>query len=167
MSLWKTLAAAIGGGIAVGLGVQLGKGQPPAAARLNALEKRVSELEQPRAQENTRLETIIQAVAHLAEHSGQMEKRIKDIDRKLDSLPLEQLLEERLMQRFNFLEATLQSHAKSIGDLATRTTAGERAWTELVTRMEQLCRNLGAEGGGKDGVVVMKPRDEQKWRWPS
>jgi chromosome segregation ATPase len=197
MSIWKTLAAAIGGGIAVGVGMKLGDASGAGSkvgARLEALENRLGQLETPRLQDERRLETIIHAVSQLAQHSGEMERRIKDLDTRVTeqaaeaSGELEQGLRRQLDLKFAELDATLTRHTEAIESLQGRATHTERSWQDLVSRMEQLCQSLSThaamepadvvlpatgstepalETAEDNSVVMFKRRPEQKWRWRS
>ncbi len=146
MSIAKTLVGSIAGGLALGFGLKLGEGVlrkplPPAAVPFT----------HP-------METVITAVAQLAEHSGRLESRITALEQHGGLLPA---LEAQLSARLIALESVIGGHADSIASLEERTGSTEGCWQDLVSRMETICRGL-VEQSAPPGVTVIRSRNTSK-----
>jgi len=152
-SVWRSLAVAFGDGLAFGVGVKLSQARDRRNAGLPAASE--ERLEPPRSTDQKVLEAIVGAVdARLAEHAGQVERRIADLDAKiavelknLDDQDLE--IAHKVTEDLNTLEGQMISLNREFSQAVAKIVA-EQVSTQVSAQVGPAVKQLRDEMAARD-----------------
>jgi len=152
-SVWRSLAVSFGDGLAFGVGVKLSQARDRRNAGLPAASE--ERLEPPRSTDQKVLEAIVGAVdARLAEHAGQVERRIADLDAKiavelknLDDQDLE--IAHKVTEDLNTLEGQMISLNREFSQAVAKIVA-EQVSTQVSAQVGPAVKQLRDEMAARD-----------------